>query len=374
MKLRSGDYKPLVVVDAVFVNDDSTDDEEEEDTIPKRNKIIYTALLQSFLALVQVVLLHDVGLFLLCKLSGNMCAGDAVTTGPVASWVPTPLAAILQYRWAKITVFSFTAGNLLPLLMEFMYSSTRAMMLVSSLVWPESGKDAVQWPVKIFNNPTGATSISDLWSTRWHQFLRFYFEGLCNKGVDLLLPKGKAMPRAVRALARVVAAFTLSGLMHEYQLVAAFGSFSGWNMAFFGLHCLACVVENLAPVAAKALLRRKKQQQHSGRKSSSNGGSPKHSSKASTARDDSLRHSKMASGNTTLLRLRRSPVVKRAGKVLRFVLGHLWALSVMALLSPLFVEPYRAAGTFGRRAFYPLGFAITPHVVGWAQQLLAPVA
>jgi hypothetical protein len=54
-----------------------------------------------------------------------MCAGDAVTTGPVASWVPTPLAAILHYRWAKITVFSFTAGNLLPLLMEFIYSSTR---------------------------------------------------------------------------------------------------------------------------------------------------------------------------------------------------------------------------------------------------------
>lgn len=194
---------------------------------------------------------------------------------------------------------------------------------------------------------------------RWHQMLRFYFEGLCNRAVDALLPKGKAVPPALRGSAKVVAAFTLSGAMHEYQLWAAFGSLSGWNMAFFAAHCAVVLLENWVPAVAKALLSPKKPRgahkaHHHG------GGSPRH-------HDAARPHGGRSSGGGSFV---RSPVLHRVRVILKAGLAHVWALSVMALLSPLFMEPYRVAGTFGHRAFHPLGFPLTPHVVGYAQKLL----
>jgi len=40
----------------------------------------------------------------------------------------------------------------------------------------------------------------------------------------------------------------------------------------------------------------------------------------------------------------------------------------MLLLSPLFVEPYRAAGYFHQRAWQPFGVPVTPQVISWDEQ------
>lgn len=159
MKLRSSDNKPLVVVEAA-----PDDDSEAHEA---RSRVLW-ALLEAVLVAVEVILLYDVGFFLLCKVARDMCAGGAVTASSHAapSWLPARLAAVLQHPSVKLTLFSFAAGNLLPLLMEFLYSSTRLMMLAAALVWPGASDEAVHWPAKIFNQPLAANSITSLWSFR----------------------------------------------------------------------------------------------------------------------------------------------------------------------------------------------------------------
>lgn len=61
-----------------------------------------------------------------------------------------------------------------------------------------------------------AKSISELWGYRWHQFLRFYFEGLGYTTVDRMLPKGNAVSPGLRSSLHSVVAFLMSGVMHEY--------------------------------------------------------------------------------------------------------------------------------------------------------------
>jgi hypothetical protein len=205
--------------------------------------------------------------------------------------------------------------------------------------------------------PWAAKSITELWRFRWPQFLRFYTEGMCYKGLDLLLPRGKAMSPSLRASARNVAAFTMAGLIHEYILWAAFGKGPrGWNLACFGLSCVAVLLETWVPAGFRAVF----YPQHQRRRSQS--GTPKYAASWD---------SPTAASPETSHWSRQSAVCKRCVGAARVVLGHVWALSVMVVLSPLFVEPYRVAGTFGHRAFHPLGMPVTPTVAGWVSKRLA---
>lgn len=180
----------------------------------------------------KVCVQYDVGLYVLCGLSGNMCyctrpssAGVSVMTHPSA----VQLMSFLQRPPVKLALFSCAASHLL---LDFMYCSTRTMMLAAALVWPRTAQEALDMPCRGLANPWAATSITDLWGFRWVQFLRFYIDGLDYAAVDELLPKGKDASPVIRASARMVASFMLHGLMHEYVLWAAFSTLSGLNLAF----------------------------------------------------------------------------------------------------------------------------------------------
>jgi hypothetical protein len=173
--------------------------------------------------------------------------------------------------------------------------------------------------------------------------------------MDKLLPKalGKAVSPGVRWSMHTVAAFFMSGIMHEYLTWAAFGTVTGWYMAFFGLHCAAVLLETWGPLllklASQAFLQQK---QHASEHKQGAGdckASPAIKGQASARASSSAR--------------KPSPLMPAWAK-------RAWTLTDMLLLSPLFVEPYRAGGYFAERAFYPFGVPVTARVVGWAQQQL----
>lgn len=173
--------------------------------------------------------------------------------------------------------------------------------------------------------------------------------------MDKLLPKGKAVSPGMRWSMHTVAAFFMSGIMHEYLTWAAFGTVTGWYMAFFGLHCAALLLETWGPVllrvASHTFLQHKERVPKDKQDAGDCKASPAVSAKAPARASSSVRKPPAL-----------MPVwAKRA-----------WTLTVMLLLSPLFVEPYRAGGYFADRAFYPFGVPVTARVVAWAQQQLYP--
>jgi uncharacterized membrane protein len=126
-------------------------------------------------------------------------------------------------------------------------------------------------PAEAFNSPGLSTSISvpglstsisDLWGNRWHQFLRYYFQGLGYTLVDKTVAPvfGQVLPvqwqKSALATARSLVVFAMSGVWHEYITWAAYGVVTGKYMAFFMLHGLAVIVESyavhLAPKAVQA--------------------------------------------------------------------------------------------------------------------------
>lgn len=131
---------------------------------------------------------------------------------------------------------------------------------------------------------------------------------------------------------------------------------TGFYMAFFGLHCAALLLETWGPLILKAVLQGAKQlkQQPSGLGASEQGAksaAPAH------------RTGRAQSGG--------GAAAKKPAQIMPTWPLRVWTMSVMLLLSPLFVEPYRAAGYFAERAWHPfLGVSVTEHVVDWAQQCL----
>jgi type IV secretory pathway TrbD component len=171
-------------------------------------------------------------------------------------------------------------------------------------------------PVHIFDQPWMATSVSDLWSNRWHQVLRYYFTGLGYSLADALSAllvqllssckqlrtrsarhmkqgvnsskgggssssgsssssstrssiggKGGAAgsnehklgsraqldwQREVKRATRTLVVFAMSGVVHEYIVWAAFGVVSGKHLAFFMLHGVAALAEGLAANLAQS--------------------------------------------------------------------------------------------------------------------------
>jgi hypothetical protein len=173
--------------------------------------------------------------------------------------------------------------------------------------------------------------------------------------MDRLLPNGKAVSPGMRWSMHTVAAFLMSGIMHEYLTWAAFGTVTGWYMAFFGLHCAALLLETWGPMLLKLASNTFLQYKGHVTKDMQDAGDCK-ASPAVKAKAPARAGSSAGKAPPLM------PVwAKRA-----------WTLAVMLLLSPLFVEPYRAGGYFAKHAYYPFGVPLTAHVVGWAQQQLYP--
>jgi hypothetical protein len=218
-------------------------------------------------------------------------------------------------------------------------------------------------PKRAFNWPVAAGSVSELWGFRWHQFLRFYFEGLGYGMVNAVLPKGMA-PQALRASMRCVASFAMSGILHEYLTWAVFSSITGWHMAFFMLNCVAALLENWAPMIVAACCNKA---WVDARTSSSNG--DRCAVTAHVTAKVPGKGTKSGSGNSSQ---RSSSSAEgfngyRVHAMLPGWLKHTITLSFFILLGPLFVEPYRAGGFFAERAFHPFGELLTPQMLGWVK-------
>ncbi|MGH1347815.1 MAG: MBOAT family protein [Nannocystales bacterium] len=91
-----------------------------------------------------------------------------------------------------------------------------------------------------FEAPMLARSSSDFWGRRWNRFVtRWAFS-------NVFVPAG-GRRRPVRA---TILVFAISGLMHEYLVVACghgFGSYTGWMLMFFILHGLGVVLVSRVP-------------------------------------------------------------------------------------------------------------------------------
>jgi hypothetical protein len=230
-----------------------------------------------------------------------------------------------------------------------MYGHVRMLMILLGLKFPALIPLAAQMPRRALNWPAAASSVSQLWAFRWHQFLRFYFEGFGAAAVNAMFPSASG---TLRTSMRCVAAFAMSGLLHEYLLWAVFDSASGWHMAFFMLNCAAVLVENLMPQLLTACVPRKWL--------SPNACAGADSQPCTvTAHVTSASHGAVSkAGNSS----GSSSSITAPGW-----LKHAWTLSFFILLGPLFVEPYRAAGFFAERAFYPFGTQVVPMVSSWVQ-------
>jgi hypothetical protein len=194
--------------------------------------------------------------------------------------------------WTLHHLFKGAAGFLLGMQLAASYMMGRIVLILFG--FHDVG------PVHIFDKPWMATSISDLWSNRWHQVLRFYFTGLgysladklssvliqwvfglramcashSNSGAERddysssssssssIGEKGRASAATLkdrgpkqhlelqpswqwelRKTVRTLVVFGMSGVVHEYVVWAAFGVLSGKHLAFFMSHGAAVLAE-----------------------------------------------------------------------------------------------------------------------------------
>lgn len=348
--------RPLVVAEA---------SDEEGDSVQAVDHARLCVILQEALAtLLMVYLVYDVGMHTLCSLSNGMCdvgsyAGSTSNNTAEALTAESAPGMTQQVSYLAKCAFAFPAGILLTFHMDFAYCIIRLFIILGAFRWPTMRYWAEHSPPRAFKWPVAAGSVTELWGFRWHQFLRFYFEGLGYAAVDRLLPQGKVHSTALRTGMRVVAAFVMSGVLHEYLTWAVFGRITGWYLAFFGINCAAVLLEYLGPafMAASWQLQRLY--------SLCLGGNTEPVLQASANAD-------MLSARATGERPSKPACqpVNLANPYSYTFLKRVWALAFFFLATPMFVESYRAAGFFGFRAFHPLGAPLTPQVLGQVQKLL----
>lgn len=199
-------------------------------------------LVQALWVLARLVVKYDVGFAVLCCISGNMWKATALQQ-PLDQG---PLGALLGPRLAYYA-FHYGVSFLLPMQMGIAYASIKVVII---LLGQKQLADSL--PAEAFNSPVLSTSISDLWGNRWHQFLRYYFQGLGYTLVDKtarpvlqqLLPV--QWQKSALATARSLVVFAMSGVWHEYITWAAYGVVTGKYMAFFMLHGLAVIIASYA--------------------------------------------------------------------------------------------------------------------------------
>lgn len=198
-------------------------------------------LIRASLILLRLVVVYDVGYALLCCTSGNMWK-KTYHEGDSQGLLGAVLGPKLAYY-----AFHYAVSFLLPLQMGIAYASLKVSIILFG-----SQQLADSLPDEAFNSPVSSTSVSDLWGNRWHQFLRYYFQGLGYSFVNvtfrplihLLAPA--SWHKSCLATARSLMVFAMSGLWHEYITWAAYGVVTGNYMAFFMLHGLAVVAESYA--------------------------------------------------------------------------------------------------------------------------------
>ena len=102
---------------------------------------------------------------------------------------------------------------------------------------------------EVFHAPLLSTSPRDFWSHRWNRYVSTFARR------SVFLPLGGAR----RPLRTSMLVFAMSGLMHEYLVLAcgqAWSPYAGWTMAFFLLHgvatCAQGVLEHRRRVSSRA--------------------------------------------------------------------------------------------------------------------------
>lgn len=272
--------------------------------------------------LLMICMLYDLVQYTLCSVSG-MCDVSTGSTNSAKLFAPmlgapgataVPVAWFLRVQrigfeavvYLQLCVFSVVAALLMGLMVEIEYHCILLSLSILAFKSPGACQFASKLPRHAFNKPWASVTLTELWAFRWHQFLRFYFEGLGYSAADALMPKGAAASPGLRASLHLAAAFCMSGLTHEYLIWGAFGRVTGYYMAFFGVHCLGVLLEGWAAGVVNV----------------------------------------------------RSTAVKRC-----------WTWAVCVLSAPLFFAPLRAAGVYSRCPFNPFGVANAPAAVGWLERL-----
>ncbi|CAB4404273.1 unnamed protein product [Rhizophagus irregularis] len=82
----------------------------------------------------------------------------------------------------------------------------------------------------LFNEPWMASSPRDFWSTRWQLFLNETFKELGFLPVKNLL--NPFVPRKIANMMRVLGAFAISSLLHEYIIIGNYNIWTG-EQTFF---------------------------------------------------------------------------------------------------------------------------------------------
>jgi hypothetical protein len=124
-----------------------------------------TCPIEAWLAVLRALVTYDVFYALLSCSSG--CLFTATAMQP-AAFPASSMGLFGQLLGSKVGYFAFSmaAGTLLYMQMEMGYSLMRAMLLMAG------GADlAHNLPLRAFNSPHLASSITDLWGNRWHAFL-----------------------------------------------------------------------------------------------------------------------------------------------------------------------------------------------------------
>lgn len=281
--------------------------------------------LASFLETVEALLLasmlHDVGLYLLCGLT-CMCDGGSSSISGGGGGASSPCFRVIisapQVSYMQKCLFGLPAALLLAAQLDLVYAWIVLVLKVFAVFVPDARNFVAQLPKHAFNGPLAASSVAEFWGLRWHQLLRWYFEGMGYAAADALYAvaaralqlKSAEAPHAVRLVLHSFAAFLFSGVLHEYVPWALGQAVRGNYVLFFLIHWLTVLME-MAVAAAFA-------------------------------------------------GVAVTPTVSRALAMFK----RCWTWAVCLLTAPLFVEQLRSAGFYSTCALHPFGgVPLTPRIV-----------
>ncbi|KAF8552000.1 hypothetical protein OG21DRAFT_204815 [Imleria badia] len=130
-------------------------------------------------------------------------------------------------RYLRASIISAFAAVSIYAIVQTLYDTCT---IVGVIVF---GQDPTQWP-PAFDAPWRATSLSDLWGRRWHQFFRRIF--LIQGGYPLLFLFGR--------MGFIIGAFLSSGALHYITLVSLNAQLEPWRLLVgFGMMAPGILIE-----------------------------------------------------------------------------------------------------------------------------------
>lgn len=281
------------------------------------------AVLKALEAVVKVSLWYDLTFYILCSVS-NFCdpanSGTALF-GSIRKATAAAAGGSFVQRlgpgaaaYLPLCLYSILAAAPMGMQLNLVYCWVDLVLHVAAGAVPQLRQYCAELPFSAFNRPWATTSLKELWGIRWHQFLRFYYEGLGYATVDKILWLWREDGRvaSLRSIMRGASAFFISAITHEYVTWAAYGAFTGCYMAFFGLQFVAVMVEGAFVSAVAPHL---------------------------------------------------PAILQRYSKLF----GRIYGWTVCGLMAPLFFEPFRVTGFYSRCAIHPFGTSLTAKAVSWLQ-------